>query len=547
MPVSTTETANDRPNILLITTDEERYTLPQPDGYSLTARERLMENGVTFNNYYVASAMCSSSRSVMYTGRHMPITEIYDNDNNPYIRPLDPALGTLGTMMRSAGYYCAYQGKWHLSNAYKAPGDTHSTERALEPYGFSEFNDWGDLDGGAWAGLKVDPVIAGQAVKWLRNRAPAVRAEQPWFLTVNFVNPHDVMSYDYGGRRAVAPPPNLAEALVVRPPADIPLYQRIWDLDVPPSLHDDLAGAAPAVREYADAIHTMFGPVVDDDSWRLGLSFYLNCTRDVDRNIAVVLDALIACGQADRTVVIFTSDHGEMAGSHGLRQKGNLVYDENFHVPLVICHPDVPGGARTNELGSAIDLAPTILELAGLDSNQIATQFPELNGHSLAPALDGGTTGREGVLTAVESIAILDGNYWRRFGEPGALQKVQSGELRPDWMKRGFLRGYTDRRYTFGRYFSPLEPNRPRDVDRLLADNDVVLYDRDTDPHEQVNLAADPTHRDLVTNLSQRLEALIDAEIGQDMRAWVSERPRLLGLPTWRGDAVPTPPRRSPT
>jgi arylsulfatase A-like enzyme len=67
----------------------------------------------------VASAQCSSSRSVIYTGQHMPLTEIYDNDNMPYIRPLDPALGTLGSMLRTAGYYCAYQGKWHLSRAYK--------------------------------------------------------------------------------------------------------------------------------------------------------------------------------------------------------------------------------------------------------------------------------------------------------------------------------------------------------------------------------------------------------------------------------------------
>jgi arylsulfatase len=223
-----------RPNILLITSDEERYTLPHPDGFGLPARERLQERGVTFDRYYVASAQCSSSRSVIYTGQHMPLTEIYDNDNMPYIRPLDPALGTLGSMLRTAGYYCAYQGKWHLSRAYKDPTDPRPTTDALEPYGFSEFNDWGDLDGGAWAGLKIDPVIAGQAVKWLRNRAPVVAQEQPWFLAVNFVNPHDVMSYDYGGRRLVAPPPNLAKAMVVRPPADVPSIPRSGTWTRPP-------------------------------------------------------------------------------------------------------------------------------------------------------------------------------------------------------------------------------------------------------------------------------------------------------------------------
>jgi arylsulfatase A-like enzyme len=340
----------------------------------------------------------------------MPLTEIYDNDNMPYIRPLDPALCTLGSMLRTAGYYCAYQGKWHLSRAYKDPNDPRPTTDALEPYGFSEFNDWGDLDGGAWAGLKIDPVSAGQAVKWAAQPAPVVAQEQPWFLTVNFVNPHDVISYDYGGRRLVAPPPNLAKAMVVRPPADVPLYSKVWDLDVPTTVDDDLSGAAPAVREYAKAMETMFGPVEDEASWRLGVNFYLNCTRDVDRSIDIVLDALIASGQADRTVVIFTSDHGEMAGSHGLRQKGNLVYDENFHVPFVICHPDLTGGSRTDALGSAIDWAPTLLDIAGVDAETVAERFPNLRGRSLMPALTGQHV-RDAVLTAVEIVTTLDAGF----------------------------------------------------------------------------------------------------------------------------------------
>jgi arylsulfatase len=282
----------------------------------------------------------------------------------------------------------------------------------------------------------------------------------------------------------------------------------------------------------------MFGQVTDPDDWRLGLNFYLNCIRDVDRSVALVLDALVASGQADRTVVVFTSDHGEMAGSHGLRQKGNLVYDENFHVPLVICHPDVGGGAHTDALGSAVDLAPTILELAGIDPVDLRSEFGGLHGHSLVPALDGDTAVREGVLTAVESVLTLDADFWRAFGDADAPARVQSGALRPDWRKRGFLRGYTDARYSFGRYFSPLDPNRPRSVEELLRDNDVVLYDRETDPDEMVNLAADPANHGLVATYLAKLEALIDDEIGRDDAAWVTERPLLLGPPRWRGDAA---------
>jgi arylsulfatase len=75
-------------------------------------------------------------------------------------------------------------------------------------------------------------------------------------------------------------------------------------------------------------------------------------------------------------------------------------------------------------------------------------------------------------------------------------------------------------------------------VDALLRDNDVVHYDRESDPGETHNLASDPEHRGLVESLSGKLEALIDAEIGADEHAWVTERPILLGPPRWRGDSV---------
>jgi arylsulfatase len=529
----------DRPNILLIVTDEERANIPLPDGYALPSRERLAATGVTFRNYYAASVQCSSARSVMYTGRHVPITQIFDNDNMPYVRPLDPALGTIGTMLGSAGYYCTYQGKWHLSNAYVDASNPSPTTRALEPYGFYEWNDWGDIDGGAWAGLRVDPVVAGQAAKWLRDRAAVVEEAQPWFMAVNFVNPHDIMSFDYGGQPGVALPPVLAHAVKIKPPAAIPLYTQTWEIELPPTIDDDLAGAAPAVRDYAAMLDTVFGTVDSDEAWRAGLTFYLNCIRDVDRHIGVVLDALEASGQADRTAVIFTADHGELAGSHGLRQKGNVVYDENFHVPLIVDHPDSRAGGSTDALASAVDLAPTILEMAGVASAAVTERFPDLKGHSLMRALDGQPV-REGVLTAVESVLTLDAGFWKEFSDPDVAQRLQSGELRPDWTKRGFMRGYTDGRHTFARYFSPLEPNRPSTVDALFEGNDVVLYDRDVDGGETENLAADPHHRDVVARYHAKLEALIDAEVGTDTHAWVADadRPQLLGWPTWRGDTA---------
>jgi arylsulfatase A-like enzyme len=526
-----------QPNILLIVTDEERYHIPRPPDFSLPGRERLAARGVSFQNFYVTTGMCSPSRSVIYTGRHSPITEIYDNNNFPFVHDLDPGLGTMGTMLRQAGYYCAYQGKWHLSEVPRDPAHPAPTVDALERYGFSEWNDWGDIDGGAWAGLSLDPVIAGQAAKWLRTRAPLVASDQPWFLAVNFVNPHDIMSFDFGGRPELPLPPALAHAFVTRPPADVPLYQREWEFDLPTTLHEDLGSAPPAVREYADAIDTLFGPVADDVHWHAALNFYLNCLSDVDRHVEVVLDSLEAAGASGDTVVVFTADHGDMVGAHGLRQKANLLYDENLHVPFILSHPDLPSGIETAALGSAVDLIPTLLACAGLGDDSIANRHPALHGQSLVPACEG-TPVRDGVLAAVETASTLDGTFWHHLADPDALDRVLSGELRPDWTKRGFLRGYFDQRYTFGRYFSPLDPNRPKDIDGLFEHNDVVLYDRNADPAETMNLAYLPENRDLVARYNEKLESLISAEIGEDMRAWVTERPQLLGVPTWRGDTI---------
>ena len=526
-----------RPNILLIMTDEERYHLPRPAGFSLPARERLAARGVSFRDFHVTTGMCSPSRSVIYTGQHVPLTEVYDNSNFPYVHDLDPSLGTIGTMLRQAGYYCSYQGKWHLSEVPPTTADPASTSDALEAYGWSEWNDWGDIDGGAWAGLTIDPVIAGQAAKWLRNRAPTVSADQPWFLAVNFVNPHDIMSFDFGGRASVRLPPVLAHAFVTKPAAAVPVYQQQWDIELPATLHEDPGNVPPAVKEYAAGIDTLFGPVPDDAHWRAALNFYLNCLRDVDRHVEIVLDALEASGAADRTVVVFMADHGDMVGSHGLRQKGNFLYDENLHVPVILSHPDLPGGGEAASLASAIDVAPTLLTCAGLDDSAIASRYPALHGRSLLPACEGRTV-REGVLATSEMASLLDGSFWHHFADPDVKEKLLSGEVRPDWRKRGFLRGYVDERYRFGRYFSPLAPNRPKTVEDLFEHNDVVLYDRETDPMETTNLATSPEHRDVVARYNGKLESLITAEIGDDSHVWVSERPQLLGLPTWRGDNV---------
>ena len=231
-----------RPNILLITTDEERYKLARLEGFTLPARDWLHQRGTSFDNYYVASAMCSSSPvgDVHRAARHR------NQDLRQRQHALHPAAGPAAGDVGhdDAGRRLLHRIPGQVAPVERVPdtGESRPTAKALQPYGFTEFNDWGDIDGGAWAGLKVDPVIAGQAVRWPREKAPVVARDQPWFMTVNFVNPHDIMSYGYGSTRSITPPPNLAEAVKVKPPAQTPLYRKMWDIDVPHSASDDLSG-----------------------------------------------------------------------------------------------------------------------------------------------------------------------------------------------------------------------------------------------------------------------------------------------------------------
>lgn len=530
-----------RPNVLLITTDEERAKLPRPPGYSLPARERIEEFGTTFDSYRVTTGMCSPSRSVMYAGQHTVKTGVTDNDNFPFIGGLPHDMPTLGTMMRAAGYYTAYKGKFHLQGGdlylEGSDGRGPGTADALEPFGFSDFNRWGDIDGGAWAGLGMDPIVAGDAAAWLHQRAPSVAAEQPWFLAVNFVNPHDIMSFDFGGAPEVDLPDFLARGFVTRPRAPLAIYADEWEVELPATLHEDLSSKPAFQTGLRTIIDFLFGAVPDDEHWRAGFDFYLNCVRDVDRSITIVLEALVAAGFADDTVVIFTSDHGEMAGSHGLRQKLGLVYDENVRVPLVIDHPDVDGGSTTSQVASSIDLAPTLLDIAGVDATDVATNFPDLHGHSLLPAVSGGATGREGALATGESMFGLDPGFFRSLAEPGGVEKAAAGELKPDWSRRSFLRGICDERYSLGRYFSPLDYNRPTNLDELFEHNDVELYDRQADPDESRNLAEDPSSEVLLGEMLTKLERLIDAELGEDMDTLVLDQVGpALAPPGWHGD-----------
>jgi arylsulfatase A-like enzyme len=522
-------------NFLFIVTDQEYAHQAMPEGVSLPSRERMKASGVTFANHHTAHTVCTPSRSAMYTGMHPAHTGMWDNTNFAWTSDMSTDIPTIGHMLRDSGYYTAFKGKWH-----EAEFPEGNTQDAMEPYGFSDFQEWGDCYGGPHDGYKLDPKIAGEAAGWLKTRAPEIAKSQPWYLAVNFVNPHDIMYFDTDGEKS-------AHTRGMVPIFDAPddeIYEPQWDTELPVSFDDSRTQHPPEVEYYKWSGDQSYGRIPHDrkDLWRNHINYYLNCMRDVDRHIGTVLDALEASGQAENTIIIFTADHGEMAAAHGLRQKASIAFKEVVNVPFVVIHPDGPKGAGTEAVGSHVDITPTLLSYAGVSGKERKQRYPQLVGHDLSgviadPASDGprGSSQNPGVgaLMTYDMISTMDVEWLLRnavkvFDQAAAaagvelerdITKLAREVEKPDPSKWNMYRAMFDGRYRMIRYFGLNNYNTPETVAGLLRDNHVALYDLKNDPDEMNNLA-NPDNPDydegLLAATNAKLNALITAEIGDD-------------------------------
>ena len=466
-----------RPNVLLLVSDQERSWMDLPGSLDLPAHDKLLNRGTGFNQYYVNTSPCSPSRSVMYSGQHTMRTGMTANLHAPPFPSFNQELPTLGHLFQELGYI-------------------------------------------------ADRMVAGEASQWLVRDSQ--KLDKPWLLAVNFVNPHDIMFFSSGEKQeqSRANPRFMAP---LRPPPNDPIYRKDWShLPLPASFAKETLRDKPwCHRSYAQVIDSIYGHMDKDDeaAWLANQSYYFNCIRDVSRQVDHVLQALEDSGQLDNTIIVYTADHGEMAGAHGLRQKGPVTYKENSRVPLIVSHPDVSGGRTVDNLGSALDLVPTLVGLA--TEGKTTTDTP---GVDLSPALGGHSTRRDqdGILFAYGVLLYTDPEATQRLAREG--DEITPVKLMGDFLKqlrlgpelgnRGLHRGVFDGRYKFTRYFSPDSHHLPRDWDTLLAHNDLELYDTHQDPDELVNLAARPEGPEAVKErllaLNDRTNQLIEQEIGDD-------------------------------
>lgn len=380
-----------QPNILVFMTDQQQADVVAPGHPCLTPNAgALAQQGVRFTSAYCPTAHCCPSRATFMTGLYPSRHGIHNNvqTQTAINYGLRSGVETFSEHLRAAGYRMPFTGKWHVS-AHESPADRGwepLDPAASQPSGYRRDVDrwrhrpavdkpaprtrgriqrpgWGDFEvyrtldnvgPAAYEGLS-DYGVTRRAIHWLQTEA--AQDDSPWMLWVGTIGPHD--------------------------PFNVPArYLDLYDVSaipLPASYTDDLMDKPAIYRRQRRQLWDQLTP----DEVRESIAHYWAYCTVQDALLGEVLAALEATGQADSTLVIFLSDHGDYCGAHGLYLKGVPAFREAYHVPCIMRWPKglVQPGRTVEDLISLADFAPTFLELAGLDSEQ------RPSGASLVPFL----------------------------------------------------------------------------------------------------------------------------------------------------------------
>ena len=385
-----TDTGQRRPNILWFSTDRQRFdTLGCYGNAHVTTPnlDTLAGEGVCFEQAFSQCSICSPSRASFMTGRYPRTTRL--NRNGQTI-PADEKL--ISRLLADEGYVCGHVGKMHLSAG--APDVTQWCETRIDD-GYSVF-EWSLHPPGppvsaytAWLAergitFKRTPVDGSPYVHfgmpaessnpgWVASRSGSFvqcSAEQdnPWFLTCNFEAPHNPFD----------PPEEFLR----------PYLDRLGEIPLPRYTPGELETKPPFQQTDRDGVWGggsgtfAYEKMTDRDHRMIRAAYWALCDH-IDHEVGHVLDVLRDTGQLDNTLVLFTSDHGEMLGDHGFYFQGPYFYPEMIRVPLIMAWPGRVRPARSRALVELVDIAPTLLDAAGIG------QYAGMQGRSLWPILSG--------------------------------------------------------------------------------------------------------------------------------------------------------------
>jgi arylsulfatase A-like enzyme len=318
------------PNILIILSDQEREDVPR-QLLRLPHRAGLERRGIRLTQAFVAAPQCSPSRSTLLTGLYPHQAGVVTNvDRGSLGRQLSPTIPTLGKVFQGHGYPTAYLGKWHLSDNLGDGTGAEDDSSALKNYGFGHYH--------SVAGAQ----LAEAAADWI-SKAPS----RPWLLIVSF--PHE--THD------IYRAPGLMPKIEVRP-----------GVSLPPNFEDDLHGKPVPQKEFLQRDQGKVTRGWGEAEWLRYRSYYLSQIEILDGYVGTILEPLQRRRDADDTIVVYSSDHGDMGGAHRLPFKGPFMYDELLRVPLVISCPRRFGHPVVSDsMVSSVDLVPTLSTMAGIE------------------------------------------------------------------------------------------------------------------------------------------------------------------------------------
>ena len=467
-----------KPNLLFILTDQQRSDTMECYGNSLIQTPNLnslARESSVFEHAYVSQPICTPSRASIMTGLYPQSHGLTTNGI-----PLGPETRTIAEMV-SADYLCGYYGKWHLGDELRPQ---HGFDRwlSMEEYrgqyseseDLSRFSDYHHYL--IESGFEPDTEAQGYRLfsrrmaaklpeeftkaRWLgREAARFIREnrDRPFLLYVSFLEPH--MPYD-------------------GPLND--MYRRDQLGTGPQFLQKPPKNASVLNRVFADYYmqSTFEGHDLSTEAgWREMRARYWGNVTLVDRSVGVVLGVLEESGLAENTIVVYTSEHGEMMGDHGMYNK-QVMYEEAVKVPLMMRVPWLgKQGDVVEGRVSQVDLVPTLLDLMG-------EPIPgELQGESRAPVLRGESTlARNDVFVQMNRGALPGSDKFATDIPEEEINRVVGLPWRTVVSAEGWKLN-------------------------LSPGDQCELYDLNTDPHEHQNLYDDPSQKDRVRDLASRIQA----------------------------------------
>jgi choline-sulfatase len=455
---------HNRPNLLIIMSDEHAPQFSGAYGHPLVQSphlDRLAAEGVLCENAYCNTPLCTSSRMSFMTGRYISNIETWDNTAS--LRVDAP---TWAHRLRAVGYDVVLSGKQHFIGPDQLHGfraqlarDLHA-ETPLEHYEWADGTPaapapWHHLDlagPGRSTEIEVDDQVEEAAIRYVRDPE---RKNRPWALNASFIAPHF--------------------------PFIVP--QQYWDLyppeavDLPRSRPGSIAEQHPVYQR----MRGMFGLVdFSEEQVRRARAGYYGLITYLDDKIGRLLQALEETGQRENTLVIYISDHGEMAGEHGMWRKSNFL-EYSSRIPVILSWPGrLPAGRRMAEVVSLVDVVAGMLEAAGAPMDE------SLDGDSLLPL----ARGDEGAAETWKDEAFAE---YLAHGVTGPMAMLRRGRYKLN--------------YSLG---DPPE-----------------LFDLESDPEEMQDLAHDLDYRQVRDELIERLLSRWDP-VSLDRRVRQSQKERRL-------------------